>query len=222
LISLRSFAGETARAPLVPSYSNMRAARRHGGRALCCARIEGVWMRLTSRPELPTAGLSANDLTEDLLQRGTDLPEVSRKLGPNILDRGNDRERNAGRNQTYSMSVAPDSSTTNFRIVFIFDHGHGSLKDVGIGSSKSDQTTSVVIRSVLPRSVLQRNRASYSGQQKGPTNSGALKKGYIRPFYAACADSACWLTSASARLLRALSVAFSSLSVASSSLTASL
>jgi hypothetical protein len=39
--------------------------------------------------------------------------------------------------------------------------------------------------------------------------------------YAACAVSACWLTSDSASWLRALSVAFSSLRVASSSFTAS-
>jgi hypothetical protein len=57
--------------------------------------------------------------------------------------------------------------------------------------------------------------------QKRP-RLGALVRKEPPPFYAACAVCACWLTSDSAIWLSVLSVFFSSFSVSSSSLTASL
>ena len=59
--------------------------------------------------------------------------------------------------------------------------------------------------------------------KKGPGKPGPFPKGGTStPFYAACAVSACRLTSDSAIWLSVLSVAFSSFNVASSNFTASL
>ena len=58
--------------------------------------------------------------------------------------------------------------------------------------------------------------------RKRPRITGPFAKEVNPSFYAACAVSACWLTSDSASWLNVLSVFFSSLRVASSSFTASL
>ena len=67
-----------------------------------------------------------------------------------------------------------------------------------------------------------RRRERTAPKRRRPRANGAFHNKGTPALYAACAVSACWLTSVSASLLSVLSVFFSSASVASSSFTASL